>query len=35
LESAATYTISDGELTISNADGQVILVFAALVAVPL
>jgi heat shock protein HslJ len=35
LQSASTYALNDGELTISNADGQAVLVFAALVAVPL
>jgi ABC-type amino acid transport substrate-binding protein/heat shock protein HslJ len=36
LPTAATYTVADdGQLTISNADGQVILTYSALVAVPL
>jgi heat shock protein HslJ len=35
LPTAATYAVSDGQLTISDADGQVILTYSALVAVPL
>ena len=35
LPTAATYTIANGQLTISDANGQIILTYSALVATPL